>query len=355
MMFSKTTHGTRAALYRLLSRLYRSEVDAPLLDALTGMAFPVDAPQPQLSEGYARLGAWLEGYGEHALDDLAADYAAVFLAAGSADGSAAIPCESIYTSPRKIYMQEAWESVTALYRAHVLGKADGLDDLMEDHLALELAFMAHLIGENDTRPQQEFLEGHLLNWVPDFVADIDRYARQDFYKAVGLITLGFLKLDLALLSGLNDPENHALQKAPSFSVRADRMENIFARMKERYRILAPTGGVPPHYGEIDALTDIVLKEPASLQLQGLRALLAGSDRDVLLFLPPAHLTEVRARTDEPDRRVRFLLLETAGGSQCPWKSAMDCSAVVGIDDICALVEVRDEALLPYFQDEVPIN
>lgn len=355
MMFSKTINKTRAALYRLLSRIYRSEVDAPLLDALKGMTFPTDAPQPQLAEGYARLRTWLEGCGERALDDLAADYAAVFLAAGSADGSAAIPCESVYTSPRKIYMQEAWESVTALYRAHALGKAEGLDDLMEDHLALELAFMAHLIGENDTKHQQAFLEGHLLNWVPDFVADIDRYARQDFYKAVGLITLGFLKLDLALLSGLNNPENHALQKAPSFSVRADRMENIFARMKERYRLLAPTDGIPPRYGEINVLTDIALKEPASLQPLELRPLLASSDRDVLLFLPPAHLAEARAWADELEHRVRFLLLEPAGGSRCSWEKAKDCSAAVHIDDICALVEVRDEALLPYFQDEVPIN
>ena len=234
-------------------------------------------------------------------------------------------------------------------------KAEGLDDLMEDHLALELAFMDHLIGENDTKHQQAFLESHLLNWVPDFVADIDRYARQDFYKAVGLITLGFLKLDLSLLSGLNDPENHALQKAPSFSVRADRMENIFARMKERYLLLAPTGGIPPRYGEINVLTDIALKEPASLQPLELRPLLASSDRDVLLFLPPAHLAEARAWADELEHRVRFLLLEPAGGSRCSWEKAKDCSAAVHIDDICALVEVRDEALLPYFQDEVPIN
>ncbi len=361
MMYSATTNETRAALYRLLSRLYRAEVDAPLLDALKGTAFPTDAPQPELAEGYARLRSWLDTCGHTALDDLAVDYATVFLAAGSADGSAAIPCESVYTSPRKIYMQEAWESVTALYRAHELGKAKGLGELMEDHLALELAFLAHLIVENDAEGQQDFLEHHLLNWVPDFVADIDRYARQDFYKAVGFITLGFLKLDQALLAGLNDPENHALQKAPSFSVRADRMENIFARLKERYRILAPrrlsgTDG-PVGYGEIDAITDVVYGAKCPFSPEAVLGPVHPGGKGALLFLRPCDLNSFR----EMEPGIKPILLEcprSFEGCNCValgTNRAEDYAAAVRIDDICALVEVKDEELLPYFRDEVPIR
>lgn len=398
MMFSKTSNETRAALYRLLSRLYRSEVDAPLLDALKGMTFPADTPQQELAEGYARLRAWLESCGDTALDDLAVDYATVFLAAGSADGSAAIPCESVYTSPKKIYMQEAWEAVTSLYRAHEVGKAEGLNDLMEDHLALELAFLVHLIEENDTKGQQDFLEHHLLNWVPDFVADIDRYARQDFYKAVGLITLGLLKLDQALLSGLNDPENHTLTQAPSFSVRTDRMEPIFIRLKEKYRIFAPKrfpkrgpkGGDLIRYGEIDAITDVVYKEKSHFSpkevfypVNQTMFYFKGDhceqkeleeDKDILLFLRPCDLNAVQRldniflHNGQSDlyysrmrQKVKFILLECPHSfDNCLCVSmgtnrSEDYSAAVRIDDICALVEVKDEELLPYFQDEVPID
>lgn len=381
MMFSKTSNETRATLYRLLSRLYRSEVDAPLLDTLKGMTFPTDASQHELAEGYARLRSWLESCGETALDDLAVDYATVFLAAGSADGSAAIPCESVYTSPKKIYMQEAWEAVTNLYRAHKLGKAEGLDDLMEDHLALELVFLVHLIEENDLQAQQDFLECHLLNWVPDFVADIDRYARQDFYKAVGLITLGFLKLDLALLSGLNDPENQTLTQAPSFSVRADRMENIFARLKEHYHILGPrrfpVEGDSVHYGEIDAITDVVYIEKAPFSPDMVFRLLpqaqdscqvstcGSKDKDILLFLRACDWHALRRSKmiccPGSQQKVKYVVLECPHSfDNCSCVSmgtnrAEDYSVAVRIDDICALMEVKDEELLPYFQDEVPIH
>ena len=59
-------------------------------------------------------------------------------------------------------------------------------------------------------------------------------------------------------------------------------------------------------------------------------------------------------------RVKFAMMECNGGDDTCFCVSMgtnvcgDYSAAVRIDDICALVEVLDEDLLPYFQDEVPI-
>ena len=107
MMITKSEMEPRAQLYSLLARLYRVEVDAPLLDALKVLSFPTAANET-LAEGYSMLSAYLKNCGEDVLDDLAVDYATVFLAAGSADGQAAIPCESIYTSRRHGKMSAAF-------------------------------------------------------------------------------------------------------------------------------------------------------------------------------------------------------------------------------------------------------
>ncbi len=394
MMITKSEMMPRIHLYRLLSRLYRVEVDAPLLAALKGMTFP-EAANDTLAEGYAMLRTYLDGCGEDALDELAVDYATVFLAAGSADGAAAIPCESVYTSPKKIFMQEAWEDVRRIYGEHGLGKASGLSDLMEDHVALELEYMATLVERRAPQDEKDFLERHLLNWLPGFVADIDRYARSDFYKAVGRMTLGFLQLEQGLLTALTDG---TLRQAPSFSVRADRMVNIFARLKENYRIYAPKrfpkrgpkGTDLIRYGEISDMAEIVHNEKSHFSPKEVFYPISQTmfyfkedtctqkelddDKGILLFLRPCDINAIRRldkiflNNGQPDlyysrmrSKLKLVMLECRESfDNCFCVSmgsnvAQDYSAAVRIDDICALMEIRDEELLPYFCDEVPIE
>lgn len=393
MMISRVNMQERAGLYRLLQRLYRVEVDEKLLSALKTLSFP--AADGLLGEGYEMLKSYLTRCGEHAIDELAVDYATVFLAAGSADGAAAIPCESIYTSPKKIFMQEAWEDVRSIYQQHGLAKDGAFKDLMEDHIALELEFMARLVESRAPEAEKSFLEKHLLNWVEDFVADIEKYARQDFYKAVGRITLGFLRMEQALLSALADG---TIKQSESFSVRSERMANIIARLQEKYRIYAPKrfpnrgpkGGDLIRYGEIDALTDIVYKEkshfspketfyPISQTLfhfsnQDCAEKEPDDDKGILLICRPCDINAIRRldniflHNGQPDlyysrmrARLKLIMLECAESfDNCFCVSmgsniAYEYAAAMRIDDICALLEIRDEELLPYFRDEVPIQ
>lgn len=394
MMITKSELQPRADLYSLLSRLYRVEVDASLLEKLKGLTFP-QAANETLAQGYAMLRSYLDNCGEEALDDLAVDYATVFLAAGSADGAAAIPCESVYTSPKKIFMQEAWEDVTRIYREKGLVRDADHPDLMEDHLALELEYMATLVHQRAPQDEKYFLEHHLLNWVPSFVADIDKYARVDFYKAVGRITLGFLQMEQALLTALTDG---TLRQAPSFSVRAERMDNVIARLKERYRIFAPkrfpkrgpNGSDLIRYGEIDSLADIVYKEKSHFSPKEVFYPISQTmfyfteenctqkelddDREIILIARPCDLNAIRRldniflHNGSPDlyysrmrEKLHFFMLEcresfdncfcvSMGSNVCD-----EYSVAMRIDDICALVEIRDETFLPYFENEVPIE
>ena len=394
MMITKSEMEPRAQLYSLLSRLYRVEVDAPLLETLKGLSFPAAANET-LAEGYAMLTAYLAGCGESAPDDLAVDYATVFLAAGSADGQAAIPCESIYTSPKKIFMQDAWEDVCRIYAEKGLTKSSRHADLMEDHLALELEFMATLVKRRDPKAEQAFIEQHLLNWLPDFVADIDKYADRDFYKAVGRITLGFLQMERDLLCALNDG---SLKQAPSYSVRADRMANVFARLKENYRLFAPKrfprrgpkGTDLIRYGEIQDFSEIVCKEKSHFSPKEVFYPISQTmfyfkgdqctekeledDRGIILFARPCDINAIRRldniflRNGQPDlyysrmrEKLHIFMLECRESFDNCFCVSMgtnvtdEYSAAFRIDDICALVEIRDEAFLPYFTDEVPID
>ena len=393
MMVSKAEFQGRLDLYRLLSRLYRTEADEALLENLKALVLPEE--NEDLKQGAADLRNYLATRGPGAAEELAVDYAAVFLAAGSAEGAAALPCESVYTGPKRIFMQEAWEQVSRLYAEKGLGKDDASSDLMEDHIALELAFMAWLIDNGTLQEQKAFLENHLLNWLPAFAADVEQYGRTPFYKAVTKIALGFLRLEQELLAALC---GGALSMAISFSVRNDRFAPILLRLKERYRVFAPRrfpkrgpkGSDLIRYGEIDALTDIVYREKSHLSAKEVFYPVSQTlftftedectqkepedDRDIILLARPCDLNAIRRldriflRNGRPDlyyarmrEKLHLFLLECRESfKNCFCVSmgsnvALDHAAAVRIDDICALIEIRDETFLPYFQDEVPID
>ena len=203
----------REQMYRFLGRIYHVEMDRALLKKVRVMRFPDASGVPGLEEGYRLLESWLGNPGYDPVTDLAVDYARTFLGAGIHERDAAYPYESVYTSPEKLIMQDARDQVVAVYLARGLHVSEKMD-FPEDHVALELEFMARLCWEGRRalkkkkgladcyREQKKFLEEHLLNWVPGFCADVEKYASTDFYRAAAKITLGYLRLDQGLLTDL---------------------------------------------------------------------------------------------------------------------------------------------------------
>lgn len=205
----------REILYNLLGRIYRIEVDQPMLEQLKEMQFPTECGDAAPTLGFRKLRAYLSRDGENQLTDLAVDYARVFLGAGEQEGLIAYPCESVYTSPEHLIMQDARDQVVQLFHSKGLDKAEGLD-LPEDHLGLELEFMARMCREtqqaiaqgewlaiaSSLEEQREFIARHLFNWVPKFCADVKARAETEFYQAVASITEAFLRLDGEMLGSL---------------------------------------------------------------------------------------------------------------------------------------------------------
>ena len=95
---TEALNAARANYYRFLRRFYFQEVDTPLWAQLKQMNIPADCPQPRMAEGYEMLRDFLARHDADILDELAADFAKVFLASGEYQGKGAFPYESVYTS-----------------------------------------------------------------------------------------------------------------------------------------------------------------------------------------------------------------------------------------------------------------
>ena len=133
---------------------------------------------------------------------LCADFADVFLGNNK---SSAPPYESVFTSEDGHLMQEAYQQMTALLSEHNININEKYSE-PADHIAIQLDFMGNLVLmtlESETEAeirqnfakQHNFLQTHLLNWLPDFemkVKDCDKFG---FYAAVVELLLAFAQLD----------------------------------------------------------------------------------------------------------------------------------------------------------------
>lgn len=205
----------RAATYGLLSRLFSAEVDEALLDELHATPWPVHTGNDLADEGNRLIATYLSGLWENTLTELAADYMRTFFGHGYSGHAAAYPFESVYTSEKRLLMQSARDEVLALYRAAGLSKKDSWKE-GEDHIALELEYLQVLsarvaqalrAGNADealawVRSSYNFIDVHLAGWVPLLTAEVDKFAKTDFYRGLAFLTEGFLETDRELLEDM---------------------------------------------------------------------------------------------------------------------------------------------------------
>lgn len=130
----------RSATYGFLARLFRVEVDEQFADELKAMHFPVETGNEMVDAGNERMASYVTGMWEGSLTELAVDYFNVFYGVGVDSYSAAHPFESVYTSPKRLLMQEARDQVLEVYREAGLAKQESWRE-GEDHIALELEYL----------------------------------------------------------------------------------------------------------------------------------------------------------------------------------------------------------------------
>lgn len=210
-------HENRANLYGLLSRLYRVEVDPLLLDQLRAMKFPAETGNDLMDEGYRLVAAYVGGADSTSLTELAVDYVRTFIGHGIDAYSAAYPFESVYTSEKRLMMQEARDEVLAIYRSEGIDKSPAWRE-GEDHVALELEFMktmalrtAAALRDGDMEmverllaTQRAFLGDHLARWAPLMTRDMRRFSKTGLYRGLASLTDGFLAMDAEFLAEGDD-------------------------------------------------------------------------------------------------------------------------------------------------------
>lgn len=174
------------------------------------------------AKGADMIADWLaDGAEEDKEETAAADFARAFLGAGVVNQVAAYPFESVYTSPTRLVMQDAYEAVRQLYHKYGFVKSEDCD-LHEDHIALEIQFLAHLSGRaaklfeegkeaeacDVLRLQKTFIETHIENWISRFCDDVRACPVSPFYKGWSYILEGFV---FTLKGAIED----MLQECPS--------------------------------------------------------------------------------------------------------------------------------------------
>jgi TorA maturation chaperone TorD len=178
-----------SALFGLLASMYLCK---PTAEAMTRWQELVPRAAPEvlgdLNEALERIN--LSSVQE--MDDLLWEYTRLFI------GPYRLPCppwESVYTSSKKLLLQEASDAVRVAYDR--LGLEVGDSNVFPDHVGAELNFMAILLekveaasGEEDRyrKLSKDFLDEHLRNWVPRFSLDMEKAANSFLYQSLARAT-----------------------------------------------------------------------------------------------------------------------------------------------------------------------
>lgn len=122
------------------------------------------------------------------MDDLAADFAAIYLT-GSLGAS---PYESYWLSDDHLICQDAMFDMRSLYAKAGLRVPDWRMR-PDDHLVFQLQFIARQLNkagkeEDDWRSLANFLDYHLLRWLPDFASRVVNRCDTPIYAALALLT-----------------------------------------------------------------------------------------------------------------------------------------------------------------------
>ncbi len=122
---------------------------------------------------------------EDAALDRQREFARLFLLPGGVK-----PYESVYRGDEPLLMRDPWIRVKAFYQRCGWSLRDSA--LPEDHCAVELSFMAHLIFEDQHDEARAFFTQHVITWMPQLFRDVIDNPHAEFYRSVAEFGLTFL-------------------------------------------------------------------------------------------------------------------------------------------------------------------
>jgi len=132
--------------------------------------------------------------GASTLDELAGDYAAIYLI----HSYRAPPTESPWLDKDQLERQEPMFEVAAWYRRYGLGAQDR-QLRSDDHMVLQLQFLSYLFSAPEldmaasASEAARFLDQHLLRWISNFAERVAARCQTPYYCGVVTLTDGYLQ------------------------------------------------------------------------------------------------------------------------------------------------------------------
>jgi TorA maturation chaperone TorD len=194
---------SRANVYVLLSRLFSREVDDALLEWLSSeetlsTLASLEVDTSPLATCHVKEDSPEK---EDLLDDLAAEYAALFILPGDLS-----PYESVRLKGQ-LCQEPEWKVRQFYLDCGLVVKEN--TKIFADHIGAELGFMAYLTekeadaldsGDDEAvekwqGAQSGFFVAHLGCWVFSFLDDMERFNSHPFYSVVVQLTRNFLQVE----------------------------------------------------------------------------------------------------------------------------------------------------------------
>lgn len=184
----------------VLAALHDRELTPDLVAALREAQFPAGLGLlPALPEAAAArqaianaLAALPAAPDAAALDDLAAEYAAIYLTGAYG----ASPCESFWTDDDHLVCQASMFQLREIYAAAGLAAADWRKR-PDDHLVLQLLYIAHAARSAEVRQDWQalarVLDEHPLRWMQDFAVRVAARSSAPFYAGLAVLTAAWLE------------------------------------------------------------------------------------------------------------------------------------------------------------------
>ena len=197
----------RSTIYQLLSSLFAKEIDHKTLHELTStqaQAFWSQlAAEPSFKADvdvivaeFAKLSS------DKALLELAADYCGLFLVGTKHSAS---PYASLYLTDKPVakgdeplLFGEQHQQMTQFLKQSQLQVQSEFPE-PADHLAVILAYVAHINMHSSNQEQLKFIRDNLANWLATFVAKVAKVDTGNFYIALAQLTLAWVNSDLEWL------------------------------------------------------------------------------------------------------------------------------------------------------------
>lgn len=200
----------RAIVYNFLSSLFAKELTKDLVAQLSseqGQVFLHSlAFEPSLKVCINRINAKLnELNNERALIELAADFCGLFLVDGRTSASPyagqylndePTNIKSTDKKSKKIHVFGDFHQQIAnfLVKSNMQVHRDFPEP--SDHIAVILAYTAHLCESTNTQNQLNFINNYLMSWINEFTQQVHLHDQGLFYSAIAELTLKWLEIDV---------------------------------------------------------------------------------------------------------------------------------------------------------------